>query len=104
MGESVAADPGSSLVAADEASAAAAAKQTGQRVEVASARTELTQVFANPTGGFTMESAVVPQRARQADGSWADIDLTLYKGADNRWRPSVSVADVRFSDGGESPS
>ncbi|MEU5784057.1 LamG domain-containing protein [Micromonospora lupini] len=86
--------------AADSASASAAARRSGERVEVASARTELTQVFANPSGGFTAELAVVPQRVKRPDGSWAVVDLALRRGADG-WRPTASVADVRFSDGGD---
>ncbi|WP_433391979.1 LamG domain-containing protein [Micromonospora sp. KLBMP9576] len=99
-GRAVPADPGAGAsVAPDAGSAAAVAKRSGQRVEVASARTELSQVFANPSGGFTVESAVVPQRVRRTDGSWSDVDLSLRRGADG-WRPVASVADVRFSDGG----
>ncbi|MFG3704808.1 LamG-like jellyroll fold domain-containing protein [Micromonospora sp. NPDC047670] len=86
-------------VAPDAGSAAAVAVRSGRRVEVASARTELSQVFANPSGGFTVESAVVPQRVKRSDGSWAEVDLSLRRGADG-WRPVASVADVRFSDGG----
>ncbi|MEU7844280.1 LamG domain-containing protein [Micromonospora sp. NPDC049114] len=86
--------------AADSASASAAARRSGERVEVASARTELTQVFANPSGGFTAELAVVPQQVKRPDGSWAVVDLALRRGADG-WRPTASVADVRFSDGGD---
>ncbi|MEU8389424.1 LamG domain-containing protein [Micromonospora sp. NPDC048843] len=85
--------------AADAGSAAAAARRSGQRVEVASARTELTQVFANPSGDFTAEMAVQPQRVHRANGSWADVDLTLIQDSGG-WRPAASVADVRFSDGG----
>ncbi|MGI5522562.1 LamG domain-containing protein [Micromonospora sp. CA-259024] len=85
--------------AADAGSAAAAARRSGQRVEVASARTELTQVFANPSGDFTAEMAVQPQRVHRPNGSWADVDLTLIRDSGS-WRPAASVADVRFSDGG----
>jgi hypothetical protein len=86
-----------------EAAALAAADKSGRRVEVTSARSELTQVFAEPTGELTMESAVVPQRARRSDGTWAPIDLTLRQSGDRTWRPAVSVADVRFSAGGKGP-
>ncbi|WP_091611930.1 LamG domain-containing protein [Micromonospora mirobrigensis] len=96
--------PAGPSVAPDAGSAAARAKRSGVRVEVASARTELTQVFANPSGGFTSESAVVPQRVRRADGAWADVDLNLRPGADGSLRPGVSVADVRFSAGGNGPA
>ncbi|MFG3419367.1 hypothetical protein [Micromonospora sp. NPDC048063] len=88
----------------EAARAAAAAERTGQRVEVLSARTELTQVFAKPSGGFVAETAAVPQRVRQGDGSWADVDLTLRPDGAGGFRPAVSPADVRFSAGGRGPA
>ncbi|MEU7841531.1 LamG domain-containing protein [Micromonospora sp. NPDC049114] len=99
-----AAEPANPSVAPDAASAVAQAKRSGRRVEVADARTELTQVFANPSGGFTSESAVTPQRVRRTDGSWAPVDLTLRAGAGDSLRPVASVADVRFSAGGKGPA
>ncbi|MER5334875.1 hypothetical protein [Micromonospora sp. NPDC002717] len=90
--------------ATEAARAAAAAERTGQRVEVLSARTELTQVFAKPSGGFVAETAAVPQRVRQTDGSWADVDLTLRRDGAGGFRPAVSPADVRFSAGGRGPA
>ncbi|XVU28288.1 LamG domain-containing protein [Actinoplanes sp. CA-054009] len=93
---------GSPLSAADEVAAKRLALSSGERVEVLSERTEYTQVFASPEGGLTAESAVLPQRVHRADGSWADVDLTLRAGASDL-RPTASVADVRFSDGGAGP-
>ncbi|XVV10844.1 LamG-like jellyroll fold domain-containing protein [Actinoplanes sp. CA-131856] len=90
------------LSAATESSAKRLALASGERVEVLSQRTEYTQIFANPEGGLTAESAVMPQRVRREDGSWADVDLTLQAGTDGL-RPRASVADVRFSDGGTGP-
>ncbi|KKK07480.1 hypothetical protein LQ51_02690 [Micromonospora sp. HK10] len=95
--------PAGPATATDAASAAFQASRTGQQVEVTSARTELTQVYANPSGGFTAESAVVPQRVRRADGSWADVDLSL-RSTGGTLRPTASVADVRFSTGGQGPA
>lgn len=89
--------------ASSEAAASAMAAACGQRVEVAQGRSEYTQVFAKPDGGFTMESAVVPQRTRRADGTWAGVDLALRQANDGTWRPGASVADVRFSGGGSGP-
>ncbi|MFI6763435.1 LamG domain-containing protein [Micromonospora sp. NPDC050417] len=91
------------LVAPNASAASTVARSSGERVEVASATSELTRVFAKPEGGFEFESAVVPQRARRADGSWADINLVLSRGGDGSWRPGASIADVRFSDGGSGP-
>jgi Concanavalin A-like lectin/glucanases superfamily len=89
--------------ALDEAAAVAVAKRSGRRVEVASARTESSQVFATPSGGLVLEAGVAPQRVRRMDGSWADVDSALRKGADGRWRPGASVANVSFSNGGTGP-
>lgn len=90
-------------VAPDAASAVTAARRSGHRVEVGSARTELTQLFANPSGGFTAEAAVMPQRVKRDDGSWVNIDLSLRRSADG-WVPKASAAQVRFSDGGRGPA
>ncbi|MEU8406516.1 hypothetical protein AB0C19_09945 [Micromonospora sp. NPDC048842] len=83
--------------------ATATATRTGQRVEIVSARTELTQVFAKPGGGFVSETAAVPQRIRQSDGSWSDVDLSLRRGATGL-RPAVSPTDLVFSSGGHGPA
>jgi hypothetical protein len=45
---------------------------------------------------------MVPQRVKQADGSWADIDLNLGKDGTG-WRPRMSTVDVAFSPGGDAP-
>jgi hypothetical protein len=86
-----------------ESAAAALARTCGRRVAVTSSTTEFTQVYANPNGRMTFESAAVPQRARKPDGAWTAIDLDLRRGADGLLRPGVSVADVRFSGGGAGP-
>ncbi|MBW6440030.1 LamG domain-containing protein [Actinoplanes hulinensis] len=89
--------------AATEGAARQLAVASGERVEVLSSRTEFSQLFAEPTGRFTFESAVVQQRVRRANGSWADIDNTLGAASDGTLRPRVSAADVRFSAGGDGP-
>ncbi|MFG1883683.1 hypothetical protein [Micromonospora sp. NPDC049102] len=93
----------SGTTARDAAQATATATRTGQRVEVESARSELTQVFAKPGGGFVAETAAVPQRVRQADGSWSEVDLSLHRAATG-WRPAVTPATVLFSAGGHGPA
>ncbi|MEU4626869.1 LamG-like jellyroll fold domain-containing protein [Actinoplanes sp. NPDC023801] len=90
-------------VAVNEFSAKQLAIASGERVEVLSSRTEFSQLFAEPTGRFTFESAVVQQRIRRANGSWADIDTSLVSAADGTLRPKASAADVRFSAGGSGP-
>lgn len=85
-----------------EVAAVAAAVATGERVEVTQGRTETTQVFADPDGHLTLETAAVPQRVERPDGSWDDVDLNL-RPAGEELRPTASVADVRFSRGGDGP-
>ncbi|MBB5868492.1 hypothetical protein F4553_001871 [Allocatelliglobosispora scoriae] len=89
--------------AASEEAAIAVAVSCARRVTVAGKVTELTQVYAEPSGRLRFESAVLPQRARQADGSWKQVDLALRKDKTGLLRPGASVADVRFSAGGSGP-
>ncbi|MFD6568313.1 LamG-like jellyroll fold domain-containing protein [Micromonospora profundi] len=97
-----AAAPACTGVAPSEAEASALAVACDEQVFVDSSRTELAQVVAQPDGRLRFESAVVPQRTRRT-GRWAEIDLQLAAGSDNRWRPAMSVADVAFSGGGAGP-
>ncbi len=89
--------------ALSEAQALSMAAVCNRRVEITSARSTLTTVFAEASGKLVMESSVVPQRARQTDGTWAPIDLSLVVGGDGLLRPRVSAADVAFSGGGSAP-
>lgn len=84
-----------------ESRAAAAAAESGERVEVTAARTEESQVFANPDGTFTQETSAAPVRARQDDGSWAAIDTTLVRAGDGSVRAKSTTARVEFSSGGD---
>ncbi|MEU4240867.1 LamG-like jellyroll fold domain-containing protein [Actinoplanes sp. NPDC026619] len=89
-------------VAGSESAAVALAVSCDRAVTVDSSRTEFSQVVAQPDGHLRFEGSVMPQRARQGAG-WADIDLSLGRGADGLLRPAVSVADVAFSGGGSGP-
>ncbi|MGA5303208.1 LamG-like jellyroll fold domain-containing protein [Nucisporomicrobium flavum] len=95
--------PGKTRAAPTERAALQTARSSGERVEVASERSELSQVFAEPDGRLTYEASVVPQRVHRPDGTWADVDLRLGAGSDGVIRPAASVADVRFSSGGPGP-
>lgn len=97
-----AAPPRCAASAGDEAAATSLAVACGGPVAVEASRTEYSQVLALPDGRMRFETAVVPQRARVGD-RWADVDLRLASGADGLLRPRVSVADVAFSAGGDSP-
>ncbi|HET9517563.1 MAG TPA: LamG domain-containing protein, partial [Actinoplanes sp.] len=88
--------------ARNAAEAARMAAQAGERVEVLSERTELSQVFAKPDGGLTVEAGVVPERVQRPDGSWADLDLRLSV-QNGVVRPAVSATDIEFSNGGSGP-
>ncbi|HEX6686469.1 MAG TPA: hypothetical protein VF062_27100, partial [Candidatus Limnocylindrales bacterium] len=83
-----------------EAQAAAMAHACGQRVEVLAKRTEYAQVFANPSGTFTIEQHAAPVRVRTRSGSWTPIDTRLRKLPDGSLAPAATLADVRFSGGG----
>lgn len=101
-GAAHAASPSCGEAAASEAQALASAAACNAPIVVGPSRSEYTQVVAQPDGHLSFESAVVPQRARQVDGSWRDVDLTLHV-ADGAVTPTVSVADVAFSGGGAGP-
>jgi hypothetical protein len=88
--------------ARSEGAAVAKAVATGERAEVADYRSETSQVFAEPDGGLTLETTAVPQRVRRSDGSWDDVNLNLHVEG-GVLRPIASVADVRFSLGGQGP-
>ncbi|MBO4205834.1 LamG-like jellyroll fold domain-containing protein [Micromonospora echinofusca] len=98
-----AATPTCEPVKQSEVDALATAAACEQPVVVGASRSEYVQVVAQPDGRLTFHSAVVPQRTRKPDNSWADINLTLQAGGDGRLRPVASVADVSFSGGGTGP-
>lgn len=99
----VAAPPACAGVAESDQAARDLAAACRQSVVIGSSRSEYGQVTVHADGTRTLEVAAVPQRVRQADGSWADIDLGLARGADGSWRPKTSGADVAFSGGGSGP-
>ncbi|MEH1016977.1 LamG-like jellyroll fold domain-containing protein [Micromonospora sp. CPCC 206060] len=98
-----AATPTCEPVKQSEADALTTAAACDQPVVVGASRSEYVQVVAQPDGRLTFQSAVVPQRTRKPDNSWADINLALQTGGDGRLRPVASVADVSFSGGGAGP-
>ncbi|MFG3708580.1 LamG-like jellyroll fold domain-containing protein [Micromonospora sp. NPDC047670] len=98
-----AAAPACDAVKSSEREALTAAAACDRPVVVGPSRSEYVQVVAQPDGRLRFESAVEPQRTRRPDGSWAEVDLTLRRGADGLLRPAASVADVAFSGGGDAP-
>ena len=95
------------LACAAEAATDAAAEQMAlscdERVEIAEARTELTQTFVEPSGARRLEAAVTPQRVHRSDGSWAPVSTTLTKRGDGSIAAAASTADIVFSSGGSGP-
>ncbi len=98
----VAAAPSLACVDAQEnvTQAQAMARQCGRSVEVMSKRTETDRVLANPSGTFSLERALAPQRVRQGNGQWAAIDTTLRREPDGSVVPTSTPRTMRFSGGG----
>lgn len=77
-----------------------AAQSAGKRVEDLSQGDAFTQVFANPDGTWTTESASEPVRAQDEKGTWAPLDLTLVK-VGGRLVPKNAPGEVSLSAGGD---
>lgn len=86
---------------AAEVAAVAEAKRSGKPVEVASKRTETSDVVAQPDGKLVATTYVQPHRVRKP-GGWVDIDPALAVRADGSVAPKAATADVVFSGGGGS--
>ncbi len=80
-------------------SAAAQARQSGQRVELPELRSTSREVYVNPDGTRTMVQHVTPVRTGAAAG-WKALDPTLRFGADGKVRPAVSDQGLVLSGGG----
>jgi hypothetical protein len=80
----------------DQLSATLAAMNCGGRVEVLEQRSETTQVWARPEGGFSTEIYGGPVRFRQG-GAWKPVDLTLRRTADGAVEPVGHPRGVRFA-------
>jgi hypothetical protein len=83
----------------DQLSATLAAMNCGGRVEVLEQRSETTQVWARPEGGFSTEIYGGPVRFRQG-GTWKPVDLTLRRTADGTVEPVGHPRGVRFAGAG----
>ncbi|GAA3817907.1 hypothetical protein GCM10022226_43080 [Sphaerisporangium flaviroseum] len=86
----------------EEGQAVAAARASGERVEVLSLRSETRQVFANADGTFTSETSALPERVRRGTG-WVDVDTTLRFAEDGTVQPVATPLDLAFSGGGTTP-
>ncbi|MFS8101750.1 FG-GAP-like repeat-containing protein [Lentzea alba] len=83
--------------------AVAMAARCDRRVEAVELRTEDSQTFAKPGGGFTMEQSAEPRFARRSDGSWARVDTNL-RVVNGKVTPAAAVLPVEFSAGGTGPA
>ncbi|MFF2852018.1 VCBS repeat-containing protein [Streptomyces sp. NPDC058001] len=104
---SVAAEPTSPAVGqqestTDESSALARAADSGEQVEVASRRTETSQVFANPSGTFTEDRYATAQWVRQGN-RLVDIDTSLAITSSGGIAPKATAVGLEFSGGGSDP-
>ncbi|WJK40206.1 LamG domain-containing protein [Solwaraspora sp. WMMA2056] len=73
------------------------------RVEALDLRDEYSQVYVEPDGSRTLESAVVPQRVRTGADSWTPVSTELTERTDGRLAPAATTADVSFSGDGTGP-
>lgn len=91
------------LSAADAAGAAALASSTGQPVEVLGDRTDFSQTYAEPGGGFQDTESLVPYQVQQPDGSWVPVDTTLSALPGGVVAPAAITTGLSISDGGSGP-
>ena len=96
------AGPGCAASAGDDRAAQAMAVACDRSVEVEAARSEYSELYVGPSGSRTLVTSVVPRRARQPNGAWGPLDLTLRQVGD-ALAPTASAANVRFSAGGSGP-
>ena len=85
-----------------EAAALALARQIHARVAVSSLRTETEDVYANPSGTFTMVQRTLPVRVRRG-ADWVPVDTSLRVHADGSIRPVAASVPMAFSGGGAAP-
>lgn len=91
------------LRAAGAASASALADSTGQPVEIMADRTDWTQVFAQPGGGFRMVESLQPVRTQLPDGTWVPVNTALSVRADGSVAPGAITVGLSLSGGGSGP-
>ncbi|MGI5170417.1 LamG-like jellyroll fold domain-containing protein [Spirillospora sp. CA-253888] len=85
-----------------EQEAFAAAKRTGQPVEVLSMRGESREVFAQPgEGGLLLNQHLRPVRTLKA-GKWVGVDATLARSSEGI-SPVASTVGLTLSPGGKAP-
>lgn len=76
------------------------AASSGQPVEVLPDRTDWSQTYAEPQGGFEAKESLTPQEVQQSDGTWVPVDPTLSVRADGLVAPAAITTGLTLSDGG----
>lgn len=94
--------PAMTSVAAQVSAASARAVHSGSPVEVLADRTDSSQTFAEPNGGFATHESVLPVRTRNAHGQWVAIDPTLTRSG-GAIRPKAITVGLTLSSGGSGP-
>lgn len=69
----------------------------GESTELREERTPTNRVFANPDGTRTTRAFSAPVNMKDASGKWVDIDTTLERGQDGRFRPKATPVAQEFS-------
>lgn len=77
----------------DPVSAAIAARESDERVEIMELRTPESRTFANPDGSHTVEDFGEPVRVETEDG-WVDVDYEFTENTDGSFSPKASAVDV----------
>ncbi|WP_137992727.1 DNRLRE domain-containing protein [Streptomyces vilmorinianum] len=85
-----------STASRDETNARLTAQAQGRRIEVVSARTERTTLWANPDGTMSVESFAGPVRYRE-NGRWVAVDVNLVKDADGSVRAKAHPRGLRLA-------
>ncbi|MGY4928687.1 LamG-like jellyroll fold domain-containing protein [Streptomyces sp. 900105755] len=85
--------------AATEEEALAAARRSGQNVEVVSLRGESSDTYATPDGHLEAREYLRPVRTR-IDGTWRPVDTALAKADDGMVAPKAATVGLEFSGGG----
>jgi hypothetical protein len=99
-------DPTVDGMTAAQAQAAASASRTAKAAGTATAVPALTTSYsttvANPSGSFTVDTSVQPERVQRGNG-WVPIDTTLVRHSDGTFGPMATLNALTLSGGGSGP-
>jgi hypothetical protein len=94
---------GAALTAQNTAQATRLAATSDQPVEVLADRTDWSQTWAEPAGGYESQISAGPVRVEEPDGSWVPVDTTLSANPDGSVTPGAIVPGLSLSGGGSGP-